>query len=91
MDSKINNTQDRFCKEIELEDEMYILNFEKLNDSQIGIICENKYDYLSLYNYSITLTYDELIKLPKLLDYLMILMKYLISLKILLWELNFLL
>ena len=65
MDSKINNTQDSFCKEIELDDEIYILNFEKLNDSQIGIICENKYDYLSLYNYSITLTYDELIKLAK--------------------------
>ena len=65
MSSSNDNAQNKCCKEIELEDDIYLLNFEKMSDSQIGIRCENKYDYLSLYNYSISLTYDELIKLAK--------------------------
>lgn len=36
-----------------------------MNNSQITITCQNKYDYLSLYNYTIALTYDEFLKLAK--------------------------
>ena len=59
MDFQKENDKDKFSKEIELEGEIFLLTFEKLNDSKITITCENKYDYLSLYNYTIVLTYDE--------------------------------
>ena len=65
MDFQKENDKDKFSKEIELEGEIFLLTFEKLNDSKITITCENKYDYLSLYNYTIVLTYDEFLKLAK--------------------------
>ena len=65
MDFLKENDKDKFSKEIELEGEIFLLTFEKLNDSKITITCENKYDYLSLYNYTIVLTYDEFLKLAK--------------------------
>ena len=59
QDSKI------YTKELELDDETYILTLKKENTSHLSIILENKIDFLSLYNYSITLSYDEFCILGK--------------------------
>ena len=57
--------EEKFSKELKLDDEIYILKIKKIKPSQIEIRCENKFNYLSLYGYSITLTYDEFCKLGK--------------------------
>jgi len=65
---KYNNmpsNEEKFSKELKLDDEIYILKIKKIKPSQIVIRCENKFNYLSLYGYSITLTYDEFCKLGK--------------------------
>ena len=54
-----------FTKYLKLDDEIYILKIQKINSSQISIKCENKYDYLSLYCYSIILTYEEFCKIAR--------------------------
>jgi len=59
QDSKI------YKKELELDDETYILTLKKENTSHLSIFLENKLDFLSLYNYSITLSYNEFCKLGK--------------------------
>ena len=61
----LENIQDVYTKEIEFDEEIYILKLMKINDSKISLKCENKYDYLSLYTYSITFTLEELRNLSK--------------------------
>ena len=66
VDEDNNNmpyNEEKFSKELKLDDEIYILKIKKIKPSQIVIRCENKFNYLSLYGYSITLTYDEFCKL----------------------------
>ena len=68
INKDINNmpyNEEKFSKELKLYDEIYILKIKKIKPSQIEIRCENKFNYLSLYGYSITLTYDEFCKLGK--------------------------
>ena len=63
----LSNNQDSkiYTKELELDDETYILTLKKENTSHLSIFLENKIDFLSLYNYSITLSYNEFCKLGK--------------------------
>jgi len=65
IDNNIQNSEEKFSRELKLGNEIYIIKIKKIKPSQISIICENKFDYLSLYGYSITLTYDEFCKLGK--------------------------
>ena len=64
-DNNMPSNEEKFSKELKLDDEIYILKIKKIKPSQIVIRCENKFNYLSLYGYSITLTYDEFCKLGK--------------------------
>ena len=63
--NNMQNSEEKFSRELKLGNEIYIIKIKKIKPSQISIICENKFDYLSLYGYSITLTYDEFCKLGK--------------------------
>jgi hypothetical protein len=63
--NNMQNSEEKFSRELKLGNEIYIIKVKKIKPSQISIICENKFDYLSLYGYSITLTYDEFCKLGK--------------------------
>jgi len=66
--NKNDNTKhsdDNFKKELELDNETYILKIKKVKPSRISIKCENKFDYLSLHYYSINLSYEELCKLAR--------------------------
>ena len=65
IDNNMQNSEEKFSRELKLGNEIYIIKVKKIKPSQISIICENKFDYLSLYGYSITLTYDEFCKLGK--------------------------
>ena len=65
IDNNMQNSEEKFSRELKLGNEIYIIKIKKIKPSQISIICENKFDYLSLYGYSITLTYDEFCKLGK--------------------------
>lgn len=58
-------TEENYKKELELDNETYILQIKKTKPSQISIKCENKFDYLAMHDYSINLTYDEFCKLAK--------------------------
>ena len=63
-----NNRQsqeENFTKELELDNDSYILTIKKVKPSQISIKCENKFDYLAIHDYSINLTYDEFCKLAR--------------------------
>ena len=60
-----NQESMKYIKELELDDETYILTLKKENNSQLSISLENELDFLSLYNYSITLSYDDFCKLGK--------------------------
>lgn len=61
----IKHSDDNFKKELELDDETYILKIKKIKPSRISIKCENKFDYLSLHYYSINLSYEEFCKLAR--------------------------
>ena len=65
IDNNMQNSEEKFIRELKLGNEIYIIKVKKIKPSQISIICENKFDYLSLYGYSITLTYDEFCKLGR--------------------------
>ena len=68
MNNNIDNTKqsdDNFNKELELDNETYILKIKKIKPSRISMKCENKFDYLSLYYYSINLSYEEFCKLAR--------------------------
>jgi len=58
-------TEENYKKELELDNETYILQIKKTKPSQISIKCENKFEYLAMHDYSINLTYDEFCKLAK--------------------------
>ena len=63
-----NNSQyqeENFTKELELDNDSYIVTIKKVKPSQISIKCENKFDYLATHDYSINLTYDEFCKLAR--------------------------
>ena len=57
--------EEKYSIELPLDDEKYIVTITKKNSSQISLKCENKLNFLSLYNYRITLTYDEFTKIGK--------------------------
>ena len=57
--------EEKYSIELPLDDEKYIVTIIKNNSSQISLKCENKFDFLSIYNYSITLTYDEFTNIGK--------------------------
>ena len=58
--------EEKYSIELPLDDEKYIVTIiKKKNSSQITLQCENKFDFLSYYKYSITLTYDEFTKIGK--------------------------
>ena len=58
--------EEKYSIELPLDDEKYIVTIiKKKNSSQITLKCENKFDFLSYYKYSITLTYDEFTKIGK--------------------------
>ena len=63
--NNMQNSEEKFSRELKLGNEIYIIKIKKIKPSQISIICENKFDYLSLYGYSITLTYEEFCKLGR--------------------------
>ena len=63
--NNMKNDEEKFSRGLKLDNEIYIIKIKKIKPSQISIICENKFDYLSLYRYSITLTYDEFCKLGR--------------------------
>ena len=63
--NNMQNSEEKFSRELKLGNEIYIIKVKKIKPSQILIICENKFDYLSLYGYSITLTYEEFCKLGR--------------------------
>ena len=65
IDNNMQNSEEKFSRELKLGNEIYIIKIKKIKPSQISIICENKFDYLSLYGYSITLTYEEFCKLGR--------------------------
>ena len=48
-----------FCRKVRLNDDLYKLNIKKLDSSKIIITCNLEDDVLSLYDYSIELTFDE--------------------------------
>ena len=63
-----NNSQyqeENFTKELELDNDSYIVTIKKVKPSLISIKCENKFDYLAIHDYSINLTYDEFCKLAR--------------------------
>ena len=63
-----NNSQyqeENFTKELELDNDSYIVTIKKVKPSLISIKCENKFDYLATHDYSINLTYDEFCKLAR--------------------------
>jgi hypothetical protein len=53
IDNNMQNSEEKFSRELKLGNEIYIIKIKKIKPSQISIICENKFDYLSLYGYSI--------------------------------------
>ena len=57
--------EEKYSIELPLDDEKYIVTITKKNSSQISLKCVNKLNFLSLYNYRITLTYDEFTKIGK--------------------------
>ena len=57
--------EEKYSIELPLDDEKYIVTIIKKNSSQISLKCENKFDFLSIYNYNITLTYDEFTNIGK--------------------------
>ena len=57
--------EDNFTKELELDNDSYIVTIKKVKPSLISIKCENKFDYLAIHDYSINLTYDEFCKLAR--------------------------
>ena len=55
--------EEKYSIELPLDDEKYIVTITKKNSSQRSLKCENKLNFLSLYNYRITLTDYEFTKI----------------------------
>ena len=60
------NNINKFQKELKVKDEKFILkNLKEKDSSKIIITCEPKDELLTLFDYSIEITYDEFIKLGR--------------------------